>query len=323
LDKECTICPRGCGAKRYAGQKGYCGETGTVRVTRAMPHMWEEPVISGDKGSGAVFFSGCNLHCVYCQNKAISDGGKGKEVSISRLKEIFLELQDKNVYNINLVTPTHYAYEIKEAVSLAKKEGLKIPVVYNCGGYESVSTIKDLYDTVDIWMPDMKYISKETAGKYSKAPDYFERASEALKEMVRQVREKGGTQFADAGHFTGSKDKKPDNEKCISDKVRIMQRGVIVRHMLLPGNVGESKRVLRYLHETFGNDIYISIMSQYTPMPQITDSDLYPELKRGVTKEEYERLVDFAIRIGIENAFIQEGDTAKESFIPEFNGEGV
>ena len=307
MDKECTICPRSCGAKRYAGQKGYCGETGVIRVTRAMPHMWEEPVISGDKGSGAVFFSGCNLHCVYCQNKAISDGGKGKEVSIERLKEIFLELQDKNVYNINLVTPTHYAYEIREAVSLARKEGLKIPVVYNCGGYESVSTVKDLADTVDIWMPDMKYMAEETAARYSNAPDYFERASAAISEMVEQVRKKGGTSF---------KDVDPGN-------VRIMERGVIVRHMLLPGNVAESKRVLRYLHESFGNDIYISIMSQYTPMPQIMESERYPELKRKVTKEEYERLVDFAIKIGIENAFIQEGDTAKESFIPEFNGEGV
>lgn len=319
MDKECTVCPKNCGAKRYAGQKGYCGETGAVRVTRAMPHMWEEPVISGDLGSGAVFFSGCNLHCVYCQNKAISDGGMGKEISIDRLKEIFLELQDKNVYNINLVTPTHYAYEIKEAVSLARKEGLTIPVVYNSGGYESVSTIKDLYDTVDIWMPDMKYISGETAGKYSHTPDYFERASEALSEMVKQVKEKGGTVFKETAQQQGETDKK----NLSNDKVRIMERGVIVRHMLLPGNVGESKRVLRYLHETFGNDIYISIMSQYTPMPQIMESDRYPELKRGVTKDEYERLVDFAIKIGIENAFIQEGETAKESFIPEFNGEGV
>lgn len=319
MDKECTVCPKNCGAKRYAGQKGYCGETGAVRVTRAMPHMWEEPVISGDLGSGAVFFSGCNLHCVYCQNKAISDGGMGKEISIDRLKEIFLELQDKNVYNINLVTPTHYAYEIKEAVNLARKEGLTIPVVYNSGGYESVSTIKDLYDTVDIWMPDMKYISGETAGKYSYTPDYFERASEALSEMVKQVKEKGGTVFKETAPQQGETDKK----NLSNDKVRIMERGVIVRHMLLPGNVGESKRVLRYLHETFGNDIYISIMSQYTPMPQIMESDRYPELKRGVTKDEYERLVDFAIKIGIENAFIQEGETAKESFIPEFNGEGV
>ncbi|MBR4778102.1 MAG: radical SAM protein [Lachnospiraceae bacterium] len=304
-------CPRKCGAERYAGQKGFCGESGEIRVTRAMPHMWEEPVISGKRGSGAVFFSGCNLHCVYCQNKAISDGGQGKVISLNRLKSIFLELQDKKVYNINLVTPTHYTYEIIEAVAAARKEGLKLPIVYNCGGYESVESIKALKDTVDIWMPDMKYISSETAQRYSNAPDYFERASEALNEMTAQVKAKGGTKF-----YT----EETDNEGAA---VNIMERGVIVRHMLLPGNVAESKRILRYLHETYGNDIYISIMSQYTPMPQILNSDRFPELKTKVAKEEYDRLVDFALRIGIENAFIQEGDTAEESFIPAFDCEGV
>ncbi|MBR4779937.1 MAG: radical SAM protein [Lachnospiraceae bacterium] len=316
MPNVCTICPRRCGAARSTGAKGYCGETGEIRVTRAMPHMWEEPVISGDKGSGAVFFSGCNLHCVYCQNKAISDGGTGKIISIDRLKEIFLELQAKNVYNINLVTPTHYAYEIKEAVAKARKEGLHIPIVYNSGGYESVDTVKDLKDTVDIWMPDMKYISPETAKKYSNAPDYFDRAAEAISEMVRQVKEKGGTVIKEVNPGT-------DSNTDEGSTVRIMERGVIVRHMLLPGYVPESKRVLRYLHETFGNDIYISIMSQYTPMPHILEGDRYPELKDKVTKEEYDRLVDFAIRIGIENAFIQEGDVAKDSFIPAFNSEGV
>ena len=307
----CSICPRRCGVERYRGRKGYCGENGEIIVARAMPHMWEEPVISGDRGSGAVFFSGCNLHCVYCQNKAISDGGQGKAVSVGRLKEIFLELQDKKVYNINLVTPTHYAKEIKEAVALARDEGLTLPVVYNCGGYESVESIKALKDTVDIWMPDMKYISGETAKNYSNAPDYFERASEALREMVTQVKAKGGTVIRSA------------DQSDPGMSIRIMERGVIVRHMLLPGNVAESKRVLRFLHETYRNDIYISIMSQYTPMPQILAGDRFPELKRRVTKEEYERLVDFAIRIGIENAFIQEGDVAEESFIPDFNCEGV
>lgn len=310
-DKKCMTCPRKCGAERYAGQKGFCGESGEIRVTRAMPHMWEEPVISGKRGSGAVFFSGCNLHCVYCQNKAISDGGQGKVISLNRLKSIFLELQDKKVYNINLVTPTHYTYEIIEAVAAARKEGLKLPIVYNCGGYESVESIKALKDTVDIWMPDMKYISSETAQRYSNAPDYFERASEALNEMTAQVKAKGGTKF-----YT----EETDNEGAA---VNIMERGVIVRHMLLPGNVAESKRILRYLHETYGNDIYISIMSQYTPMPQILNSDRFPELKTKVAKEEYDRLVDFALRIGIENAFIQEGDTAEESFIPAFDCEGV
>ncbi|MBO4781505.1 MAG: radical SAM protein [Lachnospiraceae bacterium] len=314
-DAKCMICPRKCGIERYVGRKGFCGETGEIRVTRAMPHMWEEPVISGKRGSGAVFFSGCNLHCVYCQNKAISDGGQGKVISINRLKEIFLELQDKKVYNINLVTPTHYTYEIIEAVALARNEGLKLPIVYNCGGYESVESIRALKDTVDIWMPDMKYISSETAKRYSNAPDYFEVACNALKEMTAQVNAKGGTKFYTV---------EPEADGNIQDTgIRIMERGVIVRHMLLPGHVAESKRLLRYLHETYGNDIYISIMSQYTPMPQILESDRFPELKTKVLKDEYDRLVDFAVRIGIENAFIQEGDTAEESFIPAFDCEGV
>ncbi len=314
-DTRCEACPRKCGAERNKGHKGFCGETGEIRVTRAMPHMWEEPVISGKRGSGAVFFSGCNLHCVYCQNKAISDGGQGKVIGLNRLKDIFLELQDKKVYNINLVTPTHYTYEIIEAVAAARKEGLKIPIVYNCGGYESTTSIKALKDTVDIWMPDMKYISSQTAKMYSNAPDYFERASEALREMTAQVIAKGGTRF-----HTEETD---NGETAQKQAISIMDRGVIVRHMLLPGHVAESKRILRYLHETYGNDIYISIMSQYTPMPQILDSDRFPELKIKVKKEEYDRLVDFALRIGIENAFIQEGDTAEESFIPAFDCEGV
>ena len=343
----CNICPRNCGIDRNV-KKGFCGSDSRIMITRAAPHMWEEPCISGKNGSGAVFFSGCNLHCVYCQNKAISDGGVGKEVSIERLAEIFLDLQDKNVYNINLVTPTHYALAIKEAVKLARKrcdrgtvlsvtsrcdkenrpychaDGLKndsistrenirklhIPVVYNCGGYESVETIKALEDTVDIWMPDFKYMSSETAKKYSNCPDYFERATEALDEMVRQIRGKGGTRFQ---LF-------PDSSE---DNVVIMTQGVIVRHMMLPGHIGESKRILRFLHERYGNDIYISIMSQYTPMPQILESDRFPELKTKVDRDEYNRLVDFALKIGIENAFIQEEDVASESFIPAFDCEGA
>ncbi|MCR5728103.1 MAG: radical SAM protein [Lachnospiraceae bacterium] len=324
MDTGCLECPRRCRTDRTR-QKGYCGCESDILVTRAAPHMWEEPCISGDKGSGAVFFAGCNLHCVYCQNKAISDGGKGKKVSVERLAEIFLELQEKNVYNINLVTPTHYSYEIKEAVRLAKRGNLHIPVVYNCGGYESVETVESLEDTVDIWMPDFKYISSETARRYSNCPDYFERAVEALDEMVRQVRKKGGVLFTNESthplclsHESGSISESEDYTSS-----RIMMRGVIVRHMLLPGNIGESKRILRFLHERYGNDIYISIMSQYTPMPHILNSDRFPELRVKVDREEYDRLVDFALKIGIENAFIQEEDVATESFIPAFDCEGV
>ena len=305
-DLQCRICPRECGALRQKGFTGYCGASGDILVTRAAPHYWEEPCLSGTNGSGTVFFSGCNLHCVYCQNREISNGGAGKKVSIERLAEIFLELKGKNVYNINLVTPTHYAFEVKEAVALARSEGLNIPVVYNCGGYESVETVKALEDTVDIWMPDMKYMSSDIAERYSHCPDYFEKAVPALDEMVEQVVKKGGTLL-----------------ETLPDGNVIMKRGVIVRHMMLPGHIGESKRILRFLHERYGNDIMISIMSQYTPMPQIMKDDRFPELKTKVDRDEYNRLVDFAVKIGIENAFIQEEDVSSESFIPAFDGEGV
>lgn len=320
LDKdECFLCPRMCGAERLSGKKGYCGADRDIMVARAAPHMWEEPCISGDRGSGAVFFSGCNLHCVYCQNKAISDGNAGKRVSVERLAEIFLELQDKKVYNINLVTPTHYTDQIRQVVLRAKAMGLNIPVVYNCGGYESVAAVESLSDCIDIWMPDFKYMSKETGMKYSNCPDYFEKASLALDEMVRQVQRKGGTLMSEnESVFISDDDIPSENRESV-----IMKRGVIIRHMLLPGNVGESKRILRFLHERYGNDVYISIMSQYTPMPHIMSDDRYPELHKKVNRREYDRLVDFARKIGIENAFIQEEDVAEESFIPEFNGEGV
>ena len=306
----CRICPRACKVRRMEGKRGYCGATGDIMISRAAPHYWEEPCISGMNGSGAVFFSGCNLHCVYCQNKAISDGGAGKKVSIERLSEIFLELQSKNVYNINLVTPTHYAPEIREAVLMAKANGLKLPVIYNCGGYESVETLKILEDTVDIWMPDFKYISSETAKRYSDCPEYFEVAIKAIDEMSGQIRRKGGIKFIACGENDESRE-------------MIMVQGIIVRHLLLPERIGESKRILRFLHERYGNDIYISIMSQYTPMKQILENDRFPELKNKVSREEYNRLVKFALKIGIENAYIQEEDVASESFIPSFDGEGV
>ena len=313
-DTECRLCPRNCGTLRQEGKKGYCGATGEILIARAAPHFWEEPCISGTKGSGAVFFSGCNLHCVYCQNKEISDGDKGKAVSAERLAEIFLELQEKNVYNINLVTPTHYADKIRESLMLAKNNGLHIPVVYNCSGYERKETVGMLSDCIDIWMPDFKYISPETAQRYSNCPDYFEIAACALDEMVRLTKLKGGTLISEEpADFR--------NSEC--DKEEIMKRGVIVRHMMLPGRTGESKRILRFLKERYGNDIYISIMSQYTPMPQIMKDERFPELRQKVDRNDYDRLVDFAVSIGIENAFIQEEDVATESFIPAFDGEGV
>lgn len=297
LLRQCKLCPRECGVNRLAGEKGRCGAVGeTVKVARAALHYWEEPCISGSRGSGTVFFSYCPLQCVYCQNREISRGDAGKEISVSRLAEIFLELQAKQAHNINLVTPTHYVPQIVLALREAKEKGLSIPVVFNCGGYEKPETLKLLEGLVDIWLPDFKYVSSEHAAKYSHAPDYLDWAKPALSEMVRQAGEP------------------------VFDIHGMMTRGVIVRHLVLPGMAKESKKILRYLHRTYGDRIYISIMSQFTPLENVAD---YPEINRTVTESEYDNLLDFAVNIGIENAFIQEGTAADESFIPPFDCEGV
>lgn len=295
--KGCRLCPRECGTDRAAGKKGFCGVAGSkVLAARAALHMWEEPCISGEHGSGTVFFSGCPLRCVYCQNAVIADAQAGTEISVERLAEIFLELQDRGAENINLVTPTHYTPEIIRAVKKARTEGLRVPVVYNCGGYEKVETLATLDGIVDIYLTDFKYMEPELAGRLSHAKDYPEAAKAALAEMVRQ---QGTPVFDDAG---------------------MMKRGVIVRHLLLPNHIKNAKAVVKYVHETYGNQVYLSLMNQYTPLPQVGN---LPELNRKVTKREYERLLDYALSLGVENAFIQEGETAKESFIPAFNGEGL
>lgn len=296
LLQDCTLCPRNCHIDRTNGRKGYCRETEEVVVARAALHMWEEPCISGEKGSGAVFFSGCPVGCVYCQNKTISRGLTGKKITLERLSEIFLELQEQGANNINLVTPSHYVPQIITALSLARQKGLELPIVYNCGGYEKVETLKLLEGLVDIYLPDFKYISPEIAKKYSNCADYFDYASAAIQEMLRQV---GEPAFAENG---------------------IMEKGVIVRHLVLPGCLEDSKAVIRWLHQTFGDSIYISIMSQYTPLPGI---EKYPELNRKITPAEYDELVDFAVSMDVVNAFVQDGETAKESFIPEFDDTGV
>lgn len=297
LLSNCILCPRNCGANRLAGQKGYCRATAQLIVARAALHFWEEPCISGTVGSGTVFFGGCNLKCVFCQNHSIALGDMGKEITIQRLADIFLELQEKGAANINLVTPSHYIPQIKDALLLAKEQGLQIPIVYNTGSYEQPAALRLLDGLVDIYLPDLKYYSPELSGMYSHAMDYFEKASAALGEMYRQV----GTPVFD-------------------ESTGLMKHGMIVRHLLLPGQTKDSKKVLRYLYETYGNNIYISIMNQYTPLPHVTH---IPELNRKVTSEEYERVVNFALRLGIENAFVQEGDVASESFIPAFDSEGV
>jgi len=301
----CELCPRKCGANRgvetttekLAGNVGFCGETNQVRLARAALHIWEEPCISGEEGSGAIFFTGCVLRCVFCQNHNIADGSVGKTVTIERLADIMLELQSQKANNINLVTPTHFVPQIVKAITLAKKNGLHIPIVYNTGGYERVETLQRLAGLVDIYLPDMKYASAELAEKYSLAKDYPQVAKAALAEMVRQV---GAPQFNARG---------------------IMSRGVIVRHLMLPGQLADSKDVIRDLYETYHNEIYISIMNQYTPMPGIGEK--YPELNRKVRKASYEKLIEYALALGVEQAYVQEGETAKESFIPAFDYEGV
>ncbi len=297
LMAECVLCPRRCRADRLHGQRGYCGQGAAVTAARAALHFWEEPCISGSQGSGAVFFSGCNLRCAFCQNHPIASGTVGKAISEERLAEIFLELQRQGAHNINLVTAAHFLPQVRSALVQAKAAGLSIPIVYNTSGYENVSSLQMLEGLIDIYLPDMKYCSPQLGAEYSHAPDYFEKASLALAEMFRQV----GIPVLDAD--TG-----------------LMRRGIIVRHLILPGNTGDSKKILRYLRETYGNDIYVSIMSQYTPMPQVAT---IPALNRKVTPEEYERVLTFAEKIGISQGFVQEGDAASESFIPDFDGGGL
>ena len=302
--KICTLCPRSCAVDREKGERGICGQTEALKVARAALHYWEEPCISGTEGSGAVFFSGCSLHCVFCQNHNIANGTAGKEITVERLAEIFLELQEKKANNINLVTPGHFVPQIVTALERAKGQGLTIPIVYNTSSYENVDTIKKLEGLVDIYLPDFKYMSPDLSKKYSHAADYGVVAKAAIAEMVRQT---------GAAKFTGS-------EVDPVEDGALMRRGTIVRHLLLPGCTEDSKAVIRYLYETYGDRIYISIMNQFTPLEGLKD---YPELNRRITEAEYDEVVDYAIDLGVECGFIQEGDTAEESFIPEFDGERV
>lgn len=292
---NCTLCPRNCNIDRTT-KHGFCAVGNKIKIARAALHMWEEPCITGSGGSGTIFFSGCNLGCVYCQNKAISNGLSGKEISARRLYEIFFELKDKGAENINLVTATHYADKILPVINQAQLNDLNIPIVYNTSSYEKVDIIKKLNKSIDIYLPDLKYMSSELSKNLSGAENYFSVAEKAIEEMVLQ---------------TG---------KCRFDKNGKLLGGVIVRHLVLPEHIGEAKRIIKYLHSKYGDDIYISIMNQYTPM---TTSEKYPELMRKLTHDEYERVVDYALRIGLKNAYIQDKTAAAESFIPQFDCEGV
>lgn len=291
--KKCKLCARNCAIDRTV-RAGYCGMTDKIFVARAALHMWEEPPISGVRGSGTIFFSGCSLKCEFCQNADISRGRSGKEVTAERLSEIMLELQNKGAHNINFVTPTHYIPSVARAITLARDGGLSIPVVYNTASYENVDALRDLRGLVDIYLPDFKYFTEKTALALSSAPGYADVAKAAIDEMVEQ---------------TGAP---------VLDGDGMLVRGTVVRVLLLPSHVAEAKLIVKYLHDTYGDGIYISLMNQYTPMPGMT-----PPLDRRVTREEYRQLVDYADRIGVRLGFIQEEGTATESFIPPFNNEGV
>ena len=296
LTERCELCPRRCGANRLAGKNGFCGGGKEVKVARAALHFWEEPCISGEEGSGTVFFSGCTMRCVFCQNREISRGEAGKLISTERLAEIFLELQKKGANNINLVTPMHYAPQITAALDIARKNGLSLPIVWNTGGWELPESIEAVKNYSDIWLTDFKYFDNSLAEKFSNAKNYFENASASLKKMLEQT---GEPVFDDDG---------------------MMKKGIIVRHLVLPGHTDDSKKVLRWLWENFGDKIWISIMNQYTPL---CSEEKFPELSRKVTDEEYDEVVDFAVSLGIENAFVQDGEAVSESFIPPFDLEGV
>jgi putative pyruvate formate lyase activating enzyme len=294
--KACRLCPRHCGIDRSAGQTGFCGAGRDARIALVSLHQWEEPCLSGDRGSGTVFFSRCNLRCVFCQNHAISQSCAGKEVSADRLGEIFLEQQTRGAHNLNLVSPTPYVPQILAAMTRARARGFTLPVVYNTNSYETPATVGALAGHVDIYLPDLKYVDPAIAVQYSAAPDYFLHAAKAIEAMVEQA---GPPVFGNDG---------------------LMRRGVIIRHLLLPGLVEDSKRVVDYVRRTFGDAVYLSLMSQYTPVYRAAE---YPQINRTIDPAEYTALVDYALSLGLNNGYVQEGGAAKESFIPQFDMRGV
>ena len=290
--KACRLCARNCGVDR-SSSRGFCGMGDFPVISRAALHFWEEPIISGTRGSGAVFFSGCSLACTFCQNREISRGECGLPVSVEGLAKIMLDLKEEGAHNINLVTPTHFVPSIREAIILAKDAGLDIPIVYNTGSYDARDTLRSLAGLVDIYLPDLKYFSSRAA-RLSKSPDYPAVAREAIAEMVEQT---GEPKLNEEG---------------------LMKRGTVVRILLLPGHVAEAKLSLSYLYKTYGDRIFISLMSQYTPMPGMP-----APLDRRVTRAEYRELCDYAESLGVERCFVQDISSATEAFIPDFDGTGV
>ncbi len=293
--KRCTLCPRECKVDRTK-TLGFCKSSDKLKVARAELHFWEEPCISGTNGSGTVFFSGCTLQCVFCQNSQISRGEWGKEITVQRLCEIFLELEKKGAHNINLVTPTQYVLHIIKAIDLSREKGLSLPIVYNTSGYEKVQTLRLLKGYVDIYLPDFKYYDERFSKKYSNCENYFENTTKALDEMFSQVGE------------------------CEFDENGLLKKGVVIRHLCLPKLTDDTKRILKYINRRFDDKVLISIMSQYTPHGDLKD---YPEISLPLSKDEYQDILEYAQMIGISNGFVQEGESAKESFIPPFDLTGV
>ena len=288
--EQCTICPHNCKINRKNGQIGRCKSKDTVKLALYSTHNFEEPCISGEKGSGTVFFSNCNLNCVFCQNYEISQEGKGTEITINRLAEIFLEQQEKGVENINLVTPTSYVPQIIEAIKIAKNQGLKLPIVYNTNGYEKVETLKMLEGYIDIYLPDFKYSDNILAKRLSKVDNYFEITTEAIKEMHRQ---------------TG---------KAIFDDRGIMKKGMIIRHLVLPNHILNSRRVLKWINDNM-NDVYVSVMAQYFPTYKAKKIE---DINRKLTKDEYEQIEKYLYRLNLENGYIQELGEHEEEYVPKW-----
>ena len=289
---SCTLCPRKCGVNRLKGQLGFCKASKEIKIAKACLYPFEEPCISGSNGSGTIFFSNCNLSCVFCQNHEISSSGIGVEISSMRLSEIFLELKEKGAHNINLVTPTHYVPQIIEALKLSKAKGLNIPILYNSNGYDSVSTIKSLKNYIDVYLPDLKYFNNKYGEKYSLTPNYFSFASKAISEMVAQV---GNVKFSKDG---------------------LIEKGVIIRHLMLPGLLFDSKKIMDYIYKNFGDSVYFSLMNQYTPMHKAKE---YEELNRTLNIKHYDSLINYCVELGLTNGFIQGSGTSSKDFVPDFN----
>ncbi len=292
MSKNCNICPFKCNVNRESKSLGVCKIGGKIKISYISTHMWEEPCISGSKGSGTIFFTGCNLRCVFCQNHKISrEESEGKEITEDELADIFIDKQKEGVHNINLVSPTPYIMYIKKAIKLAKKKGLSIPIVYNSNGYENVESIKELEGLIDVYLPDFKYADDVLAKRYSGAVNYRQNALSVIKEMYRQV---GNAKFNDDG---------------------IIKKGLIIRHLVLPNNVENSKKVLKEISKNIDKKVYISLMGQYIPQDS---SNEYEELNRKITKEEYDEVIDYFFEVGLENGFMQELDSASDEYIPSF-----